>query len=141
MEKIILIGRLGSDPEMRYMQDGTPVTNFSLATNRKWKGPDGEQKERVVWWRITVWRAQAEACNQYLSKGRQVCVEGRMNPDKETGGPKVFTRNDGTMGASYEVTAHSVEFLGGRSDSDSGGTPRNADVPPEASIEDNPIPF
>ena len=141
MEKIILIGRLGSDPNMKYMQDGTPVTNFSLAVNRTWKGQDGERRERVTWFRVTVWRAQAEACNQYLSKGRQVCVEGRMNPDKETGGPKVFTRNDGSMGASYEVTALSVEFLVDRSDSDSGGTPRDADVPPEANIDEDSIPF
>ena len=141
MEKIILIGRLGSDPNMKYMQDGTPVTNFSLAVNRTWKGPDGERRERVTWFRVTVWRAQAEACNQYLSKGRQVCVEGRMNPDKETGGPKVFTRNDGSMGASYEMTALSVEFLVDRSDSDSGGTPRDADVPPEANIDEDSIPF
>ncbi len=141
--KVVLVGNLGRDPEMRYMQDGTPVTNFSIATNEKWTGQDGEQKERTVWWRVSVWRKQAEACNQYLNSGSQVLIEGRIRPDPETGGPKVFTRNDGTSGASYEVTAQVVRFLGGRGDASAAGpgTPRDEDVPPEASIEEDAIPF
>jgi single-strand DNA-binding protein len=139
--KVILTGYLGGDPEMRYTQDGTPVTNFSLATSEKWTGQDGEQKERTIWWRVSAWRRLAETCNQYLSKGRPVLVEGRMRADPDTGGPRVFTRNDGTTGASYEVTAQTVTFLGGGRGDDAGdfGAPRDEDVPPE--VEEDAIPF
>jgi single-strand DNA-binding protein len=113
-QKIIIVGNLGRDPEMRYTPDGTPVTNFSIATNRRWTNSDGSQGEETVWFRVTAWRRQAETCAQYLSKGRQVMVEGRLKPDPETGGPRVWTRQDGTAGASYEVTAQRVIFLSGR---------------------------
>lgn len=119
-EKIVLVGNLGRDPEMRYLADGTPVCNFSVATNQRWT-QDGEAKERTTWWRIAAWRRQAETCNQYLSRGSKVLVEGRMNPDPKTGGPRVYTRNDGTPGASYEITAQTVKFL----------TPRGGEAPAE----------
>jgi single-strand DNA-binding protein len=140
-QKIVLVGNLGRDPEMRYTPDGTPVTSFSIATNEKWTGRDGQQQDRTTWWRISAWRRLAETCNQYLSKGSQVLVEGRMNPDPETGGPRVFTRNDGTTGASYELTAFTVKFLGGRGDEAGLGTPSDEDVPPEAEIDEDAIPF
>jgi single-strand DNA-binding protein len=140
-QKIVLVGNLGREPEMRYTPDGTPVTSFSIATNEKWAGRDGEQQERTTWWRITAWRRLAETCNQYLSKGSQVLVEGRMNPDPETGGPRVFTRNDGTAGASYEVTALTVKFLGGRGEGAGFGAPRDEDVPPEGEMGEEEIPF
>ncbi len=125
---------------MRYTQDGTPVTNFSMATSEKWTSQDGEQKERTVWWRVSAWRRMAETCNQYLSTGSRVLVEGRINPDPETGGPKVFTRNDGTPGASYEVTAQTVKFLSSRGDEAAApGAPRDEDIPQE--IEEDAIPF
>ena len=108
-QEVELIGNLGRDPEMRYLADGTPVTTLSVATNRKWDGG-----EETVWWRVTCWRKLAEVVAQYLSKGRQVFIKGRMTPDKATGGPKVFQKKDGTWGASYEVTADKVTFLGGR---------------------------
>lgn len=114
---ITLVGNLGGDPEMRYLADGRPVTNFSLATNRKWTDKQtGELREEVIWWRVSVFGNQAEACNQYLTKGRQALVEGRMRPDPNTGGPRVFTRQDGSAGASYELTANTVQFLGSRQD-------------------------
>ena len=140
-QKIVLIGNLGRAPEMRYTPDGTPVTSFSIATNESWTGRDGEQQERTTWWRITAWRRQAETCNQYLSKGSQVLVEGRMKPDPETGNPQVFTRTDGTTGASYEVTAHTVRFLGGRGDAAGVDVHRDEDVPPEADVDEEEIPF
>ncbi len=128
-QKIILVGNLGRNPELRYSPDGTPVCNFSMATNRKWAGKDGEQKEQATWWRISAWNRLAETCNQYLTKGGQVLVEGRMNVDPETGGPKMFNRSDGSVGTSFEVVARSVKFLGGGSGSQG---PRDEDVPPEA---------
>lgn len=140
-QKIVLIGNLGRDPEMRYTADGTPVTSFSIATSERWTGRDGEQQERTTWWRISAWRRLAETCNQYLSKGRQVLVEGRVNADPETGGPRVFTRNDGTPGATYEVTAITVKFLGGRAEAGDLGAPSDEEVPPEADIDEDSIPF
>jgi single-strand DNA-binding protein len=139
--KVVLVGNLGRDPEMRYTSDGTPVTSFSIATNEKWTGRDGEQQERTTWWRISAWRRLAETCNQYLNTGSRVLVEGRMNPDPETGGPRTFTRNDGSVGASYEVTALTVKFLGGRGDDVSPDVARDQDVPPEADMDEDSIPF
>ena len=75
-QKVIIVGNLGTDPEMRYMPDGTAVTNFSVATNRRWTDrATGEPREETTWFRVSVWRQQAETANQYLSKGRQVLVE------------------------------------------------------------------
>lgn len=133
-QKVIIVGNLGRDPELRYMPDGTAVTNMSVATNRTWKNRQtGEQEEEVTWFRVSVWGAQAEPCNQYLSKGRRVLVEGALQPDKETGGPRLFTRQDGSVGASYELRAYTVKFLGG--ESESGG----ASAPPAGGYN-NPIP-
>ena len=113
-QKIIVVGNLGRDPEMRYMPDGTAVTNFSVATSRRWASNSGEQREETTWFRVEVWRRQAETVNQYLSKGSKVLVEGRIKPDPNTGGPRLWTRNDGSMGASFEIVADTVRFLSGR---------------------------
>lgn len=114
-EKLIIVGNLGRDPEMRYMPDGTAVTNLSVATNRRWTdNQSGEQREATTWFRVSVWGRQAETVNQYLSKGRQVLIEGRLEADPQSGGPRLFTRQDGTVGASYEVRAFQVRFLSGR---------------------------
>jgi len=130
-QKIFLAGNLGRDPELRYTPNGTPVTQFSVATNEKWTGQDGQQQERTIWWRVSVWGKQGEAVSQYLRKGSQVFVEGRMDPDPETGGPKLWTRKDGRTGASYEVVARRVQFVGKRGAA-SFDEPRDADIPPEA---------
>jgi single-strand DNA-binding protein len=137
--KVIIVGNLGRDPEMRYTPDGTPVTNFSVATNRKWNNPDGSQGEETVWFRVTAWRQLAELCNQYLSKGRQVFVEGRMNPDRETGGPRIWTSNDGQPRASFEVTAATVKFLGGRGEGTDGSVTYQEAPPPD--MGEDEIPF
>ncbi|MCB8944522.1 MAG: single-stranded DNA-binding protein [Ardenticatenaceae bacterium] len=131
-QKMILVGNLGSDPDMRYMPDGRAVTNFSVAVNRKWTGRDGSPGEQTTWFRVAVWGNQAEACNQYLAKGRRVLVEGRLNPDPQTGGPRTFVRQDGSVGASFELTAQSVQFMGGNGDN-AGGAP--------ATQEEDDIPF
>jgi len=127
-QKVIIVGNLGRDPEMRYTADGTPVTSFSVATNRRWTSQDGSKGEETVWFRVSAWRRTAETCAQYLSKGRQVMVEGRLTADKATGGPRVWTGQDGQVRASYELTADRVIFLSGsdpsaRSGPGAGGGP------------------
>ena len=138
-QKVILVGNLGRDPEMRYMPDGTAVTNFSMATSFGWTDRStGEPKDTTTWFRVSVWGRQAESVNEYLSKGRRVLVEGRLVGDPETGAPRLFTRQDGTVGASFEVRANTVRFLGGR---DEGGfAPTAPDAGPAAQEEDD-IPF
>jgi single-strand DNA-binding protein len=114
-QKIIVVGNLGGDPEMRYLPDGTAVTNFSVATNRRWTDQrTGQPVDETTWFRVSVFGRQAESANQYLSKGRQVLVEGRLQPDAQTGGPRLWTGQDGTVRASYEIRALTVQFLGGR---------------------------
>lgn len=117
--KLILVGNLGRDPEMRYSPSGQAVTNFSIATSEKWTDAQGQMQERTLWWRISAWGKLAETCNTYLRKGKQVLVEGRMNADPKTGSPRVFQRQDGTYGSSFEVTAFTVKFLGTRGEGSS----------------------
>ena len=142
-QKIVIVGNLGNDPEMRYMPDGTAVTSFSVATNRRWTNQSsGQQVDETTWFRVSVWRKQAESANQYLSKGRKVLVEGRLKPDPQTGGPRTFVRNDGSVGASFEITADTVRFLSGRDEtgyvSDGGGGDYAAGG---AAQEEDDIPF
>ncbi|MGQ9518224.1 MAG: single-stranded DNA-binding protein [Anaerolineae bacterium] len=112
--RVILLGNLGGDPVMRYTPNGTPVTNFNVATNERWVDQSGETQERTTWWRVTVWGKQAEICNEYLSKGRQVLVEGTLVADPNTGGPRIWTDQNGNPRASFEVRARVVRFVGGR---------------------------
>jgi single-strand DNA-binding protein len=121
-QKLIIVGNLGRDPEMRYTPSGQAVTNFSVATNRKWTGGDGQLNEETVWFRVSAWGKLAETCNQYLTKGQKVFCEGRLTVDRETGGPRVWTDQSGNPRASYEMTALEVKFLGGRSDDGGGGS-------------------
>jgi single-strand DNA-binding protein len=132
-QKLTIVGNLGRDPEMRYTPDGTPVTNFSVATNRRWTNADGSPGEETVWFRVIAWRRLAEVCDEHLEKGRQVLVEGRLKPDPETGGPRVYQRRDSSYGASFEVTAQTVKFLGraGAGGQDAADAP---EAPPEEEI-------
>lgn len=112
--KLVIVGFLGSDPELSYIPgNGQAVTTFSVATNRQYTTRSGERVKETTWHRVTAWGRSAETCNEYLRKGSHVLIEGRLTPDKETGGPRIWTRNDGTSGASYEVTAERVVFLAG----------------------------
>ena len=138
MDKLIVIGNLGRDPEMRYLPSGKPVTNFSVASNRKWTDNEGVLHEETIWVRVSAFGRLAEVTNQYLSKGRQVYVEGRLRPDPETGGPRVYERNDGSSGASYEIVAATVQFLGGRNGN--GSSPGEPDFGGEPEAEEE-IPF
>jgi single-strand DNA-binding protein len=138
-QKVIIVGNLGRDPEMRYTPDGTPVTSFSVAVNRVWNNPDGSRGEETAWFRVTAWRRSAEVAAQYLTKGRQVMVEGHLQVDKATGGPRVFQRNDGSYGASFELTCDRLVLLGGRGEAGPGGP--EAGRFPEGQPEDDEIPF
>jgi single-strand DNA-binding protein len=137
--KIIFVGNLGRDPELRFMPDGQAVTNLNVACNRRWNSQvSGEQEEETTWYRVSVWGKQAEACNEYLEKGRQVLVEGRLRPDPATGGPRLWTRQDGSVGASFEVVASSVQFLG--SNGNGSGNGRSQHEEPDYEDEQD-IPF
>jgi single-strand DNA-binding protein len=143
-QKIVIVGNLGRDPEMRYTPGGQAVTNFSVATNRQYTNSNGERIKETVWFRVSAWGRQAETVNQFLSTGSQVLVEGRMNPDRETGGPRIWNRQDGTPAASYEMTAERVVFLSGRGDATGGGGGAYQGVPSEPDdvmSEDDEIPF
>ena len=131
--KVIIVGNVGRDPEMRYTPKGTPVTNFSVATNRKWTSADGTPGEETTWFRVSTWGRTAEVCNQYLSKGRQVLIEGELRPDPASGGPRIWTRQDGTAGASFEVNARTVKFLGARGEA--------VEVEPGITLEEPPSGF
>ena len=138
-QKIIIMGHLGGDPEMRYMQDGTAVTNFSMATNRRWTDKaSGEPREETTWFRVAVWGRQAETANEYLAKGSQVLVEGELRGDPQTGGPRTFTRQDGTVGASYELRAFNFRFIGRRDTGDFDTGPASEG---SAAQEEEEIPF
>ena len=125
-QKLIIIGNLGRDPEMRYTPDGKAVTSFSVATSRKYN-----DKDETTWFRISVWGKQAESCNQYLTKGSKVLVEGRLRPDGNTGAPQVFQKKDGSWGSSYEVHADTVRFLTARGEgnTEAGDTVDDDDIP------------
>jgi len=125
LNKIILIGNVGTDPEMRYTPNGNPVTSFRMATNYRYTTSNGERKEETDWFSITVWGKQAESCNQYLSKGRQVYVEGRIHARSWEG-------QDGQMRTNLEVTANRVLFIGRQN---------LATLPEEGEIEPEDIPF
>lgn len=142
-QKIVVVGNLGRDPEMRYTPTGQAVTNFSIASNRQYTASNGEKVKETCWFRVSAWGRQGEIANQYLKAGRQVLVEGRLTPDKTTGGPRVWTRQDGTPGASFEISADRIVFLGSRGDSDSGGTGGDAyqSAPSEPDLLEDEIPF
>ena len=120
-QSLTIVGNLGKDPEMRYTPSGQPVTSFSVATSRQYTDNNGQQIKETTWFRVTAWGKQAEVCNQYLKKGSKVLVEGRLTPDKNTGGPRLWTKQDGTAGSSFEMTANTVRFLSSRNENEGGG--------------------
>ncbi len=125
---LIIVGNLGRDPEMRYTPSGQPVTSFSVATSRQYTGNNGQVVKETIWFKVTAWGKQAEVCNQYLKKGSKVLIEGRLTPDPNTGSPRIWTRQDGTAGASFEVTASTVRFLSSREDGSGGGSMGGGDM-------------
>lgn len=123
--EITFIGNLGRDPEMEYLPSGQAVTKFSVASNYSYTPKGGEKITITTWFKVSVWGKQAEIMNQYLSLGSKVFVKGRLNPDKETGSPRIWLDKDGEPRTSYEVTANNIVFLDN----------------PKQVVEDDDVPF
>jgi single-strand DNA-binding protein len=137
--KITIVGYLGRDPELRYTPDGTPVCNFTIATTEKKKDRSGELQDVTTWFRVNLWRRQAEVASQYLSKGKQVYVEGRLSQNE-------YQDKDGNTRTSLEVNGTDIQFIGPRGEESS--TPREERVvqqrttsEPAGPITDDDIPF
>jgi single-strand DNA-binding protein len=109
--KIILVGNLGRDPELRYTAQGTPVCSFSMATNERRKDKNGEMQDHTTWFKVTLWGRQAETASQYLQKGRSVYIEGRLRVEE-------WTDRDGKPRHTLEVHATDMQFIGGGARSD-----------------------
>lgn len=114
LNKVLLMGNLGRDPEVRFTQGGQAVANFTLATNESWKDKNGQQQEKTEWHRIVVWGRLAELCGEYLKKGRQAFIEGRLQT-------REWTNKEGQKQYTTEVVAQQVTFLGGRPEGASSG--------------------
>jgi len=108
INKVMLIGRLGQDPELKYTPSGSAVCNFSLATSESWTDKSGQKQEKTEWHRVVVWGKLAELCNQYLAKGRQAFIEGSLQTRSWEG-------QDGQKKYTTEINARNVQFLGGQS--------------------------
>jgi len=147
VNRVILVGRLGQDPEVKYFKDGSAVCNFSIATSETWKDKaTGEKKERVEWHRIVTYRNTAENCGKYLAKGRQCYVEGKLKT-------REWTDKDGITRYTTEIEADMVQFLGSSSDGQSQGNGSSKPSYPPSSPpsqsrgysgppdDDDPIPF
>src|ERR687894_216876 len=140
--KIILVGNLGRDPELRYTTQGTPVCSFTMATNERKKDKSGEFQDITTWFRVSLWGRQAETASQYLSKGRPVYIEGRLRVEE-------WTDKDGRQRYTLEVHATDMQFIGGRGDEAGGGSGVRSDAPTGAKAEssggedisDDDIPF
>lgn len=141
--KLILVGNLGRDPELRYTPQGNPVCSFTLATNEKRKDRAGEMQDVTTWFRVTLWGRQAETASQYLSKGRSVYIEGRLRIEE-------WTDKDGKARQTLEVHATDMHFLGGGRSDEAGGqntrsegsaAPKNESTGGGEEISDDDIPF
>ena len=142
--KIILVGNLGRDPELRYTPQGTPVCSFTLATNERRKDKTGEMQDQTTWFRVTLWGRQAETASQYLTKGRPVYIEGRLRVEE-------WTDRDGKPRHTLEVHATDMQFLGGQRSEEAnlqkgpGSEPASAHGSEPASaatdISDDDVPF
>lgn len=136
--KLVIVGNLGNDPELRYTSGGDPVCNFSVAVNRKWTGKDGQKHEETTWVKVAAWGKLAETCNQYLLKGRQVLVEGEVLK------ADAYSNKDGEAKASLVLTAQNVRFLGGSNGEGRGDSyePRdNSQGNAPAPVMEDEIPF
>src|SRR6516162_7172968 len=127
VNKAILVGNLGADPEVRFTPGGQAVANFRIATGESWTDKNGQKQERTEWHRIVVWGKLAELCGEYLAKGRQCYVEGRLQT-------REWTDKENRKNYTTEVVANTVVFLGGRDSQ--GAAARNGRGAPRTSVED-----
>ncbi len=140
VNKVILIGRLGSDPEVRYTAGGTAVANFNIATNRSYKNKEGNWQEETDWHRIVVWARQAELAKEYLKKGNRVYIEGRLQT-------RSWEDQNGQKRSTTEVVTDRIEFLESRGDAsysgsgESASTPTNIDPPDDVEPKQDEVPF
>jgi single-strand DNA-binding protein len=138
VNKVILVGNLGRDPEVRFTSGGTAVSNFTMATTDRWTDPSGEKKERTEWHRIVLWGKQAEVLREYLKKGRQVYIEGSLQT-------REWTDREGNKRYTTEVRAQRVQLLGRADDHDRqpvGAMSASDEVAePSPNISDDDIPF
>lgn len=132
--KIILVGNLGRDPELRYTPQGTPVCSFSLATNeRRRDRRTGESSDITTWFRVTLWGRQAETASQYLTRGRPIYVEGRLRVEE-------WTDRDGKQRHTLEVQATEMQFIGGKSDAAAVESRAQVESAPASDSPDQPEP-
>lgn len=139
--KITIVGYLGRDPELRYTPSGDAVCSFSVATTERKKDANGEAKDETTWFRITTWRRQAEVANEYLRKGSQIYIEGKLRMSE-------FTDREGNTRQSLEVTASDLQFIGtregatyGGGESESKGAHVGTKRDPQSPVNDDEIPF
>jgi single-strand DNA-binding protein len=133
VNKVVLVGRLGSDPEMRYTAGGTAVCKFSLATSRRFTGKDGQKQEKTEWHRIVAWTKLAEICGQYLAKGKQVYIEGRI----EYGSYE----KDGVKHYTTDIIAENMQMLDSAGQGNRASEPEPGFGPPEGGVPEDDIPF
>jgi len=135
VNKVILVGRLGRDPEVRYTPSGTAVANFSIATSEQWTNKDGEKQERTEWHKIVAWRRLGEICGEYLHKGSQIYIEGRLQT-------RDWEDRDGNKRYTTEVIAQTMQMLG---PADKGGKAETTDerfpVEEPVTVPEDDIPF
>ena len=136
LNKVMIIGHLGRDPEMRYTPSGRPVTTFTVATSRSWNTSDGEHHTETEWFNIVTWSNLAETCKQYLTKGQQVYIEGRLQT-------RHWEDKEGNKHNSVEVVANEMIMLGDRREANSANnhaaeTPDGSDIP---NTEEDEFPF
>lgn len=154
VNKVILIGRLGKDPELKYTPSGAPVAKFSLATDENFKDRTGEQQKRTEWHNIVAWNKLAEICGEYLTKGKQVYIEGSIRS-------RQWQDQSGNKRTSYEIIANQMQMLGSKGDTEQAAAasanrpaperyappapptlpPAEPVLPPEPEISDEDIPF
>jgi single-strand DNA-binding protein len=125
INKVILIGNLGADPEVRHTQSGTPVASFRIATSERWKGKDGQMQEQTEWHNIVVWQRLAEVCGEYLHKGSRVYIEGKLQTRK-------WQDKEGHDRWTTEIIARDVQFLTPKGGDSSGGSYYGDDPGPAA---------
>lgn len=132
-QRIIIVGNVGRDAEMRYTPTGVPVTSFSVAVNRRWNSASGEQQEKTTWFRVTCWRKLAETAGQYVKKGMKILVEGEVEA-------QAYVDREGTARGTLELTATNFRFLGSRAEAGE-AAPAAAGAGEDFPVHEDDIPF